>query len=61
MNQVDLPDPVAVELECLRRRVIQLEKIIRQMDFVQKGLSREDELCKICEDCSEECREDIKR
>lgn len=26
LNQVDLPDPVAVELECLRKRIIALEK-----------------------------------
>lgn len=25
MNQIDLPDPVAVELECLRRRIVSLE------------------------------------
>lgn len=25
LNQVDLPDPIAVELECLRRRIIALE------------------------------------
>lgn len=25
MNQVDMPDPVAVELECLRRRIVMLE------------------------------------
>ncbi|PKM85458.1 MAG: serine O-acetyltransferase [Firmicutes bacterium HGW-Firmicutes-11] len=25
MNQIDLPDPVAVELECLRRRIVALE------------------------------------
>lgn len=30
LDQVDLPDPVAVELECLRRRVVDLEKIIME-------------------------------
>ncbi len=28
MDQVDMPDPVAVELECLRRRVVELEEIV---------------------------------
>lgn len=28
LDQIDLPDPVAVELECLRRRVVELEKLI---------------------------------
>lgn len=31
LNQVDLPDPVATELECLRRRVVSLEKKISQL------------------------------
>lgn len=31
LNQTDLPDPVAVELECLRRRVVELENL-----FIQK-------------------------
>lgn len=26
LNQVDLPDPVAIEMECLRKRIIALEK-----------------------------------
>jgi len=66
MNQVDLPDPVAVEIECLRRRIVQLENVIRQMNFAEgqeqaaaEIESREDELCKICEDCREECREEL--
>ena len=25
LNQVDMPDPIAVELECLRRRVVEME------------------------------------
>ena len=28
MDQVDMPDPVAVELECLRRRVVELEELL---------------------------------
>lgn len=28
LDQTDLPDPIAVELECLRRRVVELENII---------------------------------
>lgn len=30
LNQVDLPDPVAVEMECLRRRVAMLEHKLRE-------------------------------
>lgn len=30
LNQVDLPDPIATEIECLRRRVIALEELLRQ-------------------------------
>lgn len=29
LNQVDLPDPIAVEIECLRKRVMELEKSCR--------------------------------
>lgn len=28
MDQIDMPDPIAVELECLRRRVVELEELI---------------------------------
>lgn len=30
MDQVDIPDPIAVELECLRRRIVSLEKQLRE-------------------------------
>ena len=29
LNQVDLPDPVAVEIECLRKRIVALENLLR--------------------------------
>lgn len=29
LNQVDLPDPVAVEIECLRKRIMELERILQ--------------------------------
>ncbi len=32
LNQVDLPDPVAVELECLRRRIVLLENKLREKE-----------------------------
>ncbi|MBR6528464.1 MAG: serine O-acetyltransferase [Firmicutes bacterium] len=32
LNQVDLPDPVAVELECLRRRIVTLENRLREAE-----------------------------
>ncbi|MCI5687088.1 serine O-acetyltransferase [Anaerovoracaceae bacterium 42-11] len=38
LNQVDLPDPVATELECLRRRVVMLENKLNQLaNKEQKG------------------------
>ena len=32
LNQVDLPDPIAVELECLRRRIVLLENKLREKE-----------------------------
>ena len=29
LNQVDLPDPIAVEIECLRKRIVNLENMLR--------------------------------
>jgi len=29
MNQVDLPDPIAVEIECLRKRIVALENLLK--------------------------------
>lgn len=31
LNQIDLPDPVAVELECLRKRIVLLENKLREL------------------------------
>lgn len=31
LNQIDLPDPVAVEIECLRRRIVLLENKLREL------------------------------
>lgn len=41
LNQVDLPDPIAVELECLRRRIVMLENKLNNLN--QKGTETEDE------------------
>ena len=60
MNQVDLPDPVAVEIECLRRRIVQLEQIVRQMNFEGQKSHEETGMDGSCPPCEEECREDIK-
>mgnify|MGYP003538191592 CR=1 FL=1 len=60
MNQVDLPDPVAVEIECLRRRIVQLEDIIRKMNFAGAPSHEEIAAAGSCQPCAEECREDIK-
>ena len=32
LNQVDLPDPIAVEMECLRRRIVMLENKLREQE-----------------------------
>lgn len=32
MNQIDMPDPIAVEMECLRRRIVMLENKLRGFD-----------------------------
>jgi serine O-acetyltransferase len=32
LNQTDMPDPIAVELECLRRRIVMLENKLRELD-----------------------------
>lgn len=47
LDQVNLPDPVAVELECLRRRVVELEKLICE-NFADKDHE-------ICVQCREDC------
>jgi serine O-acetyltransferase len=60
MNQVDLPDPVAVEIECLRRRIVHLEQIIRQMHDTEEKSHEETCTAGSCQPCAEECREDIK-
>ena len=60
MNQVDLPDPVAVEIECLRRRIVHLEQIIRQMHDTEEKSHEETCTAGSCQPCTEECREDIK-
>ena len=42
LNQVNLPDPVATELECLRRRIVMLESKLNQLTNDQKGKKHED-------------------
>ena len=34
---MDLPDPVAVEIECLRKRVMELEKILKTEHKIEAG------------------------
>ena len=45
MDQVDMPDPIAVELECLRRRVVELEDIIVEKLGVE-----------LAHECHEDCQ-----
>lgn len=44
MDQLDMPDPVAVELECLRRRVVELEELIVR-EFGRDAIKRCDQDC----------------
>ena len=43
LNQVDLPDPIAVELECLRRRVVELEAIIKANLGIEEKIQCEED------------------
>lgn len=52
LNQVDLPDPVAVEIECLRRRIVTLENMLRQQMAQANSQLNVDESF---EECREEC------
>jgi len=38
MDQVDIPDPVAVELECLRRRIVMLENKLSEKEHEDENL-----------------------
>ncbi|NLY71709.1 MAG: serine O-acetyltransferase, partial [Clostridiales bacterium] len=42
LNQVDLPDPIAIELECLRRRIIALETKLAEIKDDMEGKKDED-------------------
>lgn len=44
MDQIDMPDPVAVELECLRRRVVELEQLLVSQ-FGRDAIKRCDKEC----------------
>lgn len=48
LDQVDMPDPIAVELECLRRRIVELEKILCERELVEEGHQ-------MCVSCREDC------
>ncbi|MCI8608475.1 MAG: serine O-acetyltransferase [Firmicutes bacterium] len=55
LNQVDLPDPVAVEIECLRRRIAEMEQLLRQSGY---DIKSPEENCIGCENCREECKDE---
>lgn len=38
LNQVDLPDPIAVEMECLRRRIVMLENKLKEIEKQQERI-----------------------
>ncbi len=38
MNQTDMPDPIAIELECLRRRIVMLENKLREIEAIEKAM-----------------------
>lgn len=42
MDQVNLPDPVAVEIECLRRRITTLEQKLREKEKLIKEQNEKD-------------------
>ena len=44
LDQIDMPDPIAVELECLRRRIVELEEIIME-NFGRETIKSCDEDC----------------
>lgn len=44
MDQMDMPDPMAVELECLRRRVVELEQLIVR-EYGHDAIKRCDKDC----------------
>lgn len=45
LDQLDIPDPVAVELECLRRRIVELEELIVR-EFGHDAIKRCDQDCR---------------
>ena len=49
MDQVSIPDPIAVELECLRKRVVQLEEHLSATLGDKLEIFRVDESCEICQ------------
>ena len=55
LNQIDLPDPVAVELECLRRRIVMMEQKIRELEGQphrpQEGDSKDMKSAELFEAC----------
>lgn len=44
LNQVNLPDPVATELECLRRRIVMLENKLNQLNKQEEKGSEDENL-----------------
>lgn len=55
MDQVDLPDPVAVELECLRRRIVALEKKLRESEEKTEAQCPTQCLTECSIECPTEC------
>ena len=44
LNQVNLPDPVATELECLRRRIVMLENKLNQLNKQEEKVNEDENL-----------------
>lgn len=44
LNQVDLPDPIATELECLRRRIVMLENKLNQLNKEEQRGNKDENL-----------------
>lgn len=43
MDQMDMPDPVATEIECLRRRVVSLETKLREKQKEEENKNKEED------------------
>lgn len=67
MNQINLPDPIAVEMEALRRRIKSLERQLGELECMAVDAVRKSQSCikdkesgEVYEEVSEETRQTLK-